>query len=105
VPTPWAIDRAVLAAYGWDNLNTTCEFLLDYEDEESPNSKRKKPWRYRWPEATHDEVLARLLKLNQQRYEMEAIEGKKAQKQAPAKRSKEQRWKSSSTSSHLTRNS
>jgi hypothetical protein len=39
----------------------------------------QKPWRYRWPVATHDEVLARLLDLNQQRYKMEAIDGKKAQ--------------------------
>jgi hypothetical protein len=83
-----AIDRAVLAAYGWDDLDTTCEFLLDYEDDdEEPNSKRKKPWRYRWPAATHDEVLARLLDLNQQRYEMEAIGGKQAQKKAKPKKS------------------
>ena len=31
----------------------------------------KKPWRLRWPEAVHDEVLARLLALNQQRAEEE----------------------------------
>ncbi|WP_242028556.1 hypothetical protein [Pseudanabaena sp. FACHB-2040] len=30
--------------------------------------KRKLPWRYRWPETTHDEVLTRLLDLNQQRH-------------------------------------
>ena len=29
-----AMDRAVLDAYGWTDLKPTCEFLLDYEDEE-----------------------------------------------------------------------
>lgn len=90
-----SIDRAVLAAYGWDDIDTTCEFLLDYEDddttepEQTPGKRqRKKPWRYRWPAATHDEVLARLLELNQQRYEAEAMSGKKAQKKAAKKPAK-----------------
>ncbi len=66
------MDRAVLNAYGWTDIPTDCEFLLDYEDEdEEGTSKRKKPWRYRWPEEVHDEVLARLLKLNQERAEEE----------------------------------
>jgi len=48
--------------------------LLDYEDEDPEGtSKRKKPWRYRWPEEVHDEVLARLLKLNQERAEEEKL--------------------------------
>jgi hypothetical protein len=89
------MDTAVLTAYGWTNIPTTCEFRLDYEDEESSDTEhvegkrqRKKPWRYRWPAATHDEVLARLLDLNQQRYEMEVMEGKKAQKKATPKKPK-----------------
>ena len=28
------MDRAVLAAYGWDDVPTECEFLLDYEIDE-----------------------------------------------------------------------
>ncbi len=52
------MDRAVLDAYGWTDIPTDCEFLLDYEEEEDENSRRKKPWRYRWPEEIHDEVLA-----------------------------------------------
>ena len=28
------MDRAVLDAYGWTDLKPTCEFLLDYEDDE-----------------------------------------------------------------------
>ena len=64
-----AMDRAVLDAYGWTDIPTDCEFLLDYEeegDEEGPR-RRKKPWRFRWPDAVRDEVLARLLELNTQR--------------------------------------
>jgi len=35
------------------------------------SKKGKLPWRYKWPEAIHDEVLARLLALNQERYDQE----------------------------------
>ncbi len=62
-----AMDRAVLDAYGWDDIPTDCEFLLDYEIDEEEWGKRKKPYRYRWPDAVRDEVLARLLELNAQR--------------------------------------
>ncbi|MEH2376959.1 Eco57I restriction-modification methylase domain-containing protein [Nostoc sp.] len=77
-------DRAVLDAYGWTKISTDCTFLLDYEDEEDEENtskrQKKKPWRYRWPEEIHDEVLARLLELNQQRAEAEILGGKAAQK-------------------------
>ena len=62
-----AMDRAVLDAYGWTDIPTDCEFLLDYEIDEEEWGRRKKPYRYRWPEAIHDEVLARLLELNAER--------------------------------------
>jgi hypothetical protein len=32
------MDAAVPAAYGWTDLPTTCEFLLDYEEEDDPPS-------------------------------------------------------------------
>jgi hypothetical protein len=70
------MDKAVLAAYGWDDINPTCEFLLDYEEEESIEEgtrSRKKPYRYRWTEDTHDEVLTRLLALNKERHEAELM--------------------------------
>ena len=77
-----AMDRAVLEAYGWHDLaeKATCEFLPDYEDdeddEEEPSGRRcKKPWRYRWPDDFRDEVLARLLDLNQKRAEEERLAG------------------------------
>lgn len=86
-----AMDRAVLEAYGWHDLaeKAACEFLLDYEDEEdeelsvvsgpssvAKTSRRKKPWRYRWPDEFRDEVLARLLALNKERAEQERLAGK-----------------------------
>jgi len=63
-----AMDRAVLDAYDWKDISTEYEFLLDHEDDEQESSsRRKKPWRYRWPDAVQDEVLARLIELNAER--------------------------------------
>jgi hypothetical protein len=73
-----AMDRAVLDAYGWTDLKPTCEFILDYEEDEDDDGKprrKKKPWRYRWPDEFRDEVLARLLALNQERAAQEKIMG------------------------------
>ena len=70
------MDRAVLDAYGWTDIPTECEFLLDYEIDEKTWGKKKKPWRYRWPDEVRDEVLARLLALNAER----AIEERMAAK-------------------------
>lgn len=61
------MDRAVLRAYGWDDIPTECEFLLDYEIDEEEWGNKRKPYRYRWPDDVHDEVLARLLVLNGER--------------------------------------
>jgi hypothetical protein len=73
-----AMDRAVLDAYGWTDVPTDCEFILDYEEEEDDEAdyggrarKKKKPYRYRWPDEVRDEVLARLLALNAERHEEE----------------------------------
>jgi hypothetical protein len=79
-----AMDRTVLDAYGWTDLNPTCEFLLDFEEEDEevedrPASRgRKKPWRYRWPDDFRDTVLARLLQLNKERAEQERLSGQAA---------------------------
>ena len=62
-----AMDRAVLDAYGWTDIPTDCDFLLDYEIDEEEWGSRKKPYRYRWPDNVRDEVLARLLELNAER--------------------------------------
>jgi hypothetical protein len=71
-----AMDRAVLDAYGWTDLQPSHEFLLDYEEEDDEEDtgrtrRRKKPYRYRWPDDFRDEVLARLLRLNQERADEE----------------------------------
>lgn len=80
-----AMDKAVLEAYGWHDLaeSTHCEFLLDYEEEDDEDagkkkSKKKKPWRLRWPDEFRDEVLARLLELNEQRHKEELLLAKQA---------------------------
>jgi MmeI, target recognition domain len=70
-----AMDRAVLQAYGWDDIDTTCEVLLDHEDDEEESTRRRKPWRYRWPDEVRDDVLARLLKLNAERAAAEEQSG------------------------------
>ena len=74
------MDRAVLEAYGWNDIPTDCDFLLDYEIDEEESSNRKKPYRYRWPDEVRDEVLARLLALNSQRAKEEALTGTGASK-------------------------
>jgi hypothetical protein len=78
-----AMDRAVLDAYGWPDVPTDCQFLLDYEEEDdeadagaaSGRRRRRKPWRYRWPDAVRDDVLARLLDLNARRAAAERLAG------------------------------
>ncbi len=70
-----AMDRAVLDAYGWDDIPTDYDFLLDYEIDEEEWGRRKKPYRYRWPNEIRDEVLARLLALNAERAREERLAG------------------------------
>ena len=97
-----AMDRAVLDAYNWPDIPTHCEFLLDYEiDEETWNPRKKKPYRYRWPEAVHDEVLARLLDLNQQRAEEERQAGLSANGTGGKKKQPTRRKRKASTSLSL----
>jgi len=96
------MDRAVLDAYGWTDIHPRCEFLLDYEEDEDEDEaprRRKKPWRYCWPDETRDEVLARLLALNQQRAKEEAQSGATADMARPTKgtRGRKRRPKTSGT--------
>jgi hypothetical protein len=86
------MDAAILKAYGWQDISTDCDFLLDYEEEieeeEGSNRRnRKKPYRYRWPDEVAEEVLARLLKLNEERYQEEELAGKAAAAKAPKPKS------------------
>ena len=68
-----AMDRAVLDAYGWADIPTDCEFLLEYEIDEAEWGNKKKPWRYRWPDKVHDDVLVRLLALSAERAREERL--------------------------------
>jgi hypothetical protein len=107
-----ATDQAVLAAYGWSEVPTTCGFGLDYLDSDDIDTlppdlqerigsgdlffptaseacnfqgqlrhhglvkvSKKLPWRHRWPDAIRDDVLARLLALNAERYAEEQAMG------------------------------
>ena len=82
------MDRTVLDTYRWSDIPTDYEFLLDYEIDEEEAGMRK-PWRYRWPDEVHDEVLARLLELNAERAQEEVRSGvvatKKRGKKSAAK--------------------
>ncbi len=88
------VDRAVLDAYGWQDIPAGCEFLLDYEIDEETWGRKKKPYRYRWPDKVHDEVLAHLLDLNQKRYREEVAaclhDGKGGKKRAAKSKKKKQ---------------
>ena len=70
-----AMDRAVLDAYGWSDIPTACGLLLDYAIDEAAWGRKKKPYRWRWPDEVRDEVLARLLALNADRAAAEARAG------------------------------
>ena len=62
------MDRAVLDAYGWTDIPTECEFLREHEEDDKEGaSRRKRRYRYRWPDPVRDEVLARLMELNAER--------------------------------------
>jgi hypothetical protein len=74
-----AVDRAVLDAYGWTEVRPVCTFVPESDDEENEEDddspRKKKRFRYRWPDDIRDDVLARLLLLNQQRHQEEVLAG------------------------------
>jgi len=86
-----AMDRAVLDAYGWTDLQPVCDFFpeFDEEEDEEESTRKKKRYRYRWPDEIRDDVLARLLVLNQQRYEEEVLAGLHAKESARTARRQE----------------
>ena len=80
-----AMDRAVLDAYGWTDIPTACGLLLDYAIDEASWGRKKKPYRWRWPDEVRDEVLARLLALNANRAAAEARAGTAASPPVPGR--------------------
>jgi len=67
-----AMDRAVLAAYGWEDIPFDCKFLPEHGgahdgDGSDGHPRPNKRHRYQWPNRVRNEVLARLLELNAER--------------------------------------
>ena len=58
----------------WD-ANDALDFQGQLEAYGAISGRRKLPWRSRWPDAVRDDVLARLLALNAERYAEEVAEG------------------------------
>ncbi|MCP9883343.1 N-6 DNA methylase [Cyanobium sp. Alchichica 3B3-8F6] len=58
----------------WD-ANDALDFQGQLEAYGAISGRRKLPWRYRWPDAVRDDVLARLLALNAERYQEEVDQG------------------------------
>lgn len=83
-----AMDRAVLDAYGWTDIQAVPEHEPEFDeepaedDEFSAAKKPKQKFRLRWPEEIRDDVLARLLILNEQRAAEEALEKKTKKKKS-----------------------
>jgi hypothetical protein len=65
-----AIDRAVLAAYGWDDLAGQATAVFLDEAEEDDHRYRNRLF---WPAPLRDAVLARLLLLNEERARQERM--------------------------------
>jgi hypothetical protein len=59
------MDRAVLRAYGWDDLASRAEPIFLDETNEDDHTYQGRLF---WPSAFRDEVLARLLALNAERH-------------------------------------
>ena len=79
VPEPrWlhaAMVRAVLDDDGWNDITTNCECLLDYEIGKETRGRKRRPWRYRWPDVVRKDVLACPLALGVQRVRGERKRG------------------------------
>ncbi|MEA1842960.1 Eco57I restriction-modification methylase domain-containing protein [Agrobacterium tumefaciens] len=66
------MDRAVLEAYGWDDLSARAEPIFLDDTSEDDHTYQ---WRLFWPSEFRDEVLARLLALNAERAKAERDAG------------------------------
>jgi hypothetical protein len=58
----------------WD-AGDALDFQGQLEAYGAITGRRKLPWRYRWPDVVRDDVLARLLALNAERYAEEVAQG------------------------------
>ena len=58
----------------WE-ADVACAFEAQVRAYGAVKGKKKLPWRYRWPDDVRDDVLARLLALNAERYAEEVAQG------------------------------
>ncbi len=58
----------------WE-ADVACAFEAQLRVYGGVKGKKKFPWRYRWPDDVRDDVLARLLALNTERYAEEVVLG------------------------------
>jgi hypothetical protein len=58
----------------WE-ADVACAFEAQVRAYGAVKGKKKFPWRYRWPDDVRDDVLARLLALNAERYAEEVAQG------------------------------
>lgn len=68
------MDKSVLLAFGWSDLDIKYEFILDFEDEPDDDlvsRKRKKPYKFKFVQTLHDEIMSRLLDLNKNKFDEE----------------------------------
>jgi hypothetical protein len=64
-------ERIESADYFFPDAASACRFQSHIKQ----SGKSKLPWRYRWPDDTRDDILARLLALNAARAELERLTG------------------------------
>jgi hypothetical protein len=88
-----AVDRSVLDAYGWTDLQPVCQFFPEFDEDEDDDEtgsgrKKKKKYRYRWSDEIQDDVLARLLILSRERATLEGDTQEDAQEELPRPTSK-----------------
>jgi len=87
----------------WD-AGDALDFQGQLEAYGAISGRRKLPWRYRWPDAVRDDVLARLLALNAERYQEEVALGlhSKSGKQAAEASGKRKKKTTSAPEFELT---
>jgi hypothetical protein len=85
------MDRAVLRAYGWDDLAVELrpEFLTEETEDDHTYQDR-----YFWPADARDGVLARLLALNAERHAVEVAAGRTPAAQVRAGDGENEDWES-----------
>jgi hypothetical protein len=65
------MDECVFASYGWRDLRAQYEFISEEIEEEGLDTTSAGDYKYKFKSDLQDEILARLLQLNQSRYEEE----------------------------------